>query len=1072
MTHHCCPPFRAAIVGLPRQGRRGVGGRCIAIALTSVVLLTACIRAESEAGAPANQDEVRFNRDIRPILAEHCWACHGHDANQRQADLRLDERASALEDHGSGPAIVPGASDQSALVERITADDPELVMPPRETRKPLSADQIALLQRWIDQGAPYEGHWAYAPIQRPDVPKTSREASTMAITSVTGVHPIDAFVQRALEARGLQPAPRADARTLVRRLYLDLHGLPPSQDAITSLEQSNSPAAYLRLVDELLASPRFAERMAIAWLDAVRYADTTGFHGDQEISMWPYRDYVLRAFHENKPFDQFTREQLAGDLLPGATSEQVVASAFNRLNRMSTEGGVQDREYLAKYAADRVRTIGMVWMGSTMGCCECHDHKYDPFTMRDFYSLAAFFADIQEHGFYPNGFDRGDWGPRIELPTAEQQAKRDALRAELASIEQRLAAFPDDEVTLAARDQWIEQQRTLATANQLGWQPQKPLQAASEQGAMLTVQPDGLIVASGPNPDQDTYTIEFRPGSGVWTGLRLSTETSEDLPGNRVGRGWRSFAITDASVWLADDRRPPERVLLSTATANRDSARYPAGAAIDPDSASAWAVEHGHSGNHRLTVQFAAPLATDEQSVVIVRLAQQSSHRQATLGRFRLALSRALPVPNEDVPQQALLDALQAVEPTDEQRQLLADTYRQIDPQREPLRTAQARLRTGLSLLEGQFDSVLVSKANEPRTMRVLPRGNWMDESGSEVAANTPEHLPALGVAGRRATRLDLANWLVREDQPLTARVIANRMWQHFFGAGLARVPEDLGSQGHWPSHPELLDWLASEFQSPEYDAAGTHGWDFKHLVRQIVLSQTYQQSSQGSSAAVEADPQNLWLSRQVPLRLDAETIRDQALAAAGMLHERFGGPSIRPAQPSGHWLPLNYPKREYDQSLGEDQYGRSLYMHWQRTFLHPALATFDASTREECQVSRMPSNTPLQALVLLNDPIFVEAARGLAQRTLREGPSDDVGRIGYLGRLVLGRDWTDDELPTLQQLLTDERTAFRDQPADARALVSIGEWPPLREQSIPEIAAWTVVARAVLNLHETITRN
>ncbi len=1009
-----------------------------------------------------------FNRDIRPILADSCYACHGPDKNTRKAKLRLDLSADARAEHDDGRPIVPGHPEQSTLMRRIASSDPEEMMPPPKTGKKLSAEQIDLLRRWIAQGGQYEGHWAYTPPGRP-VPPAVGDAD----------HPIDAFIRGRLRSAGVPPSAEADRRTLIRRLALDLTGLPPAPRDVEAFVRSRDSRAYERLVEEYLDTDAHAERMTMTWLDWVRYADTIGFHGDCDFSVWPYRDYVLRAFRANLPFDRFTREQLAGDLMPGATTEQKVASAYNRLLRISTEGGVQDKEYLAKYSADRVRTTAGVWLGATMGCAECHDHKFDPYSMRDFYSLGAFFADLKERGFYADGFDKNDWGPKMTLPTPEQQRRLDGLDRRVKAARARMDSVTNA-VLAAGRKMWEAQVRALAGAKNLEWKTQRPTRVESLGGATLTIGEDQTVTAGGPNPDTDTYRVDFRPGPGTWESIRLETLTDEIFPGNRIARAGTSFVISEFRVEVAEtggSRARPWKV--SQVVADADGEGYPALGMIDGDTATGWAITSGHSRDHKAAFHFARALETTSNTVVTVRIEQKSSRRRATIGRFKLAL-HALALASIDgkgMPE-AVAKAVQ-VEPAKrdkDQERTIADHYRRVTPSLAEARRELARLEAERNLVLAGVASTLVSEAvAKPRTMRVLPRGNWMDDSGAEVGPAVPSFFRATETGGRRLTRLDLADWIVSTNNPLTARVYVNRLWKQFFGAGLTRTPEDLGAQGDWPVHAELLDWLACEFMTPSLvcgqSAGPSHAWDVRHVIRLIVTSQSYRQSSASRADLETRDPDNRLVARQGRFRLDAELVRDNALAISGLLVSRLGGPSVKPYQPEGYYLPLNFPKREYQAGHGADLYRRGLYTHWQRTFLHPSLLAFDAPSREECTVNRPNSNTPLQALVLLNDPIFVEAARVLAGRTLREGGRSAASRVDWALQRALARPAREPERALLLELLTRERSRFRADPAAAQALVRTGEAPAPRHADPVELAAWTSVTRAILNLHETITR-
>jgi hypothetical protein len=749
-------------------------------------------------------EPVDFNRQIRPILSQSCYQCHGPDANKRKSDLRLDRREGLFRSQDDTTIIVPGAPDQSELLFRITSDDPELHMPPPKSGGRLTSSQVDLIRRWIAEGARWTGHWAYLPRERPVVP--AGRAVAAAATE------IDRFILARLPEQGLKPSPEAGRATLIRRLSFDLTGLPPTTEELEAFENDTGPDAYERLVDRLLASPHFGERMAIFWFDLVRYADTTGYHSDNHVDMYLFRDYVIQSFNENKPFDRFTIEQLAGDLLTGATDLDRIASGYNRLLLTTQEGGGQPKEYMAKYSADRVRNVSSVWLGATLGCAECHDHKFDPFTTREFYSLAAFFADIQETAV------------GVQEPTF----------------------FP----------------------------------ATPEQVAAL----------------------------------------------KRI-----------------EDERAP----------------------------------------------------------------------------------------------------LKAVEkPTREQRRRLEE----------------------LTELRRQIPNSLISTAIPPRIIRVLPRGDWLNESGPVASPDVPAAFPPLGVAGRRPTRLDLARWLVAASNPLVARVMVNRLWKLAFGQGLVETLDDFGSQGSSPTHPELLEWLGAEFQGG--------GWNIKAMLKMMVLSRTYRQSSMVDESTRLRDPANRWLARQSRFRLDAEFVRDNALAVAGVLSDRIGGPSVKPYQPPGYWVFLNFPVRDYVPDKGENQYRRGLYTYWQRTFLHPSLLAFDASTREECVVQRPRSNTPLQALVLLNDPTYVEAARVFAARMIHEAGSDPRARLERGFRLALSRPPQPRELSVLLALLAKHLDQYKGDPTAARALLGEGDEPSPPELDRAELAAWTSIARVLLNLQESVTRS
>jgi len=848
-----------------------ISARVVTGTILSLVFTTSLTRAA--------EDRVMFNRDVRPILADKCFACHGPDKNRREADLRLDTQVGLIGTADETGVVVPGRPDDSPLWHRVTSTEEFERMPPPDFGKELSAQDRETLRRWIEQGATWQGHWAFLPIGRPSPPDVDGGPRLK--------NEIDRFILQKLGEHGLQPSPEADRVTLLRRLYFDLVGLPPMPDEVEAFLADESPQAYERTVDRLLASPHFGERMAIWWLDLVRYADSVGYHGDQPVSVSPFRDYVIRSFQENKPFDQFTLEQLAGDLLPEATLEDKVASGYNRLGMMSAEGGVQPKEYLAKYIAERVRNIGGAWLGITLNCCECHDHKFDPFTMRDFYSMQAFFADIQERGLYSGAHASGEWGPRIKLPTPEQQTELDRIDAEIATLRKQLDTSTPE--LAAAQQQW-----------------------ESDRGASATAPPP---------------------------------------------------AQTDAL---------PENV----------------------------------------------------RTILAVPPGERS----------------------------------------DQQRAELAAYYRSISPALQPVRDQLGGLEKQRAQLDAQVTSTLITVSVEPRTIRLLPRGNWMDDSGEELKPAMPAILPQPPASEGRLTRADLARWLTSPENPLTARTFVNRLWKLYFGAGLSRKLDDLGAQGEWPSHPELLDWLAGRFVDS--------GWDIQQLVKLMVMSGTYRQSSLVSPQIQEADPYNRWLARQGRFRLDAELVRDNALKISGLLVEKIGGPSVYPYQPPGYWAYLNFPTREWPGSSGDDLYRRSLYTHWQRQYLHPALVAFDAPSREECTAERARSNTPLQSLVLMNDPEYVEAARVLAAKCLKEAGSDTRQRLEWLFRRALSRTPNDEESGLLAALMEQHLAEYRQDSKAVDDLLGVGNFAVPATLDRAELAAWTSVTRTVLNLHETITRN
>ncbi|MEZ6151507.1 MAG: DUF1553 domain-containing protein [Pirellulaceae bacterium] len=1069
--------------------------RLALIALFIHLDLTYCLAAEPR--------RLEFNRDIRPILSDHCFACHGPDGNTREADMRLDTEQGLFD--SDAPPVIRNDPNASPLVQRITADDVDERMPPPEFGKDLSSEQVELLRQWVAQGADWQGHWAFQPIRRPKPPSDDRSAQDSNTDSAADrTNPVDAFVVEELETHGLALSPPADRRTLARRLHFDLLGLPPTPEVVERFEHSDDPLAYELLVDELLASPHFGERMAMWWLDLVRYADSVGYHGDQPVSVSPFRDYVIASFNSNKPFDRFTIEQLAGDLLPEPTREQQIAAGYNRLGMMSAEGGVQPKEYLAKYIAERVRNLGGTWLGVTLGCCECHDHKYDPFATKDFYQFEAFFADIQERGLYGGN----DWGPNMPVPNEEQQAKLTALDADIAAVRDTLNR-PTDEL---ARGQ------VAWEAKQALWVPLAPESMQSAAGATLTRLADDSVLASGPSPVNDTYTLTFDSWPADITALRIDAIPDESLPHSGPGRaGNGNFVLTELELGvLRGDQISPIALQNASATfeqkmgaaGGHPDKKWSAASAIDGDTRGptwGWAIM-GQVGRPNSAVFEIAPdtngataglTATNDEaarSKLQVVLKQQPDSPQHTLGRFRiLVTSAARPIDAQQLLPVELREILAIAREarTPEQAEQLATHYRSLAPELSSLREQLKQLEAEREQLNESIPSMLVTKTVEPRMVRVLARGNWMDESGIEVRPAIPALLggdrfnalcdtamcdatlpdtaaKAPGATNaseseRRLNRLDLAEWVVADENPLTARVAVNRLWKLFFGAGLSGKLDDLGAQGEWPSHPELLDWLADEFR--------VSGWNVKHIVKLMVMSDAYRQDSFASSAIAASDPYNRLISHQGRWRLDAEVVRDTLLASCGLLEDRVGGESVNPYQPAGYWSYLNFPQREWHNGQGAELYRRGLYTHWQRQYLHPSLLAFDAPSREECTADRPRSNTPLQALVLLNDPTYVEAARALAFDTL-EAAEDDPARIVWALRAVLARPPRAQELPILTELLEKHRSQFAADIDSAKQLLSVGDFTVPDDLDAAELAAWTSVARTLLNLHESVTRN
>jgi hypothetical protein len=997
--------------------------------------------------AHAVPERPEFNRHVRPILADHCFNCHGFDPKTRKAELRLDTREGALADLGGHRAVVPGRPEESELWKRVTHTDPDEVMPPPEHPKDLTAAQREVLRRWIEQGAEYQDHWAYIPVRRPEIPAPAG-------------HPVDAFLSARQHEAGLVPAPEADRATLARRLYFDLTGLPPTPAEIAAFAADAAPDAVERLVDRLLASPAFGERLAAWWLDQVRYADSIGYHSDNPRNVWPYRDYVIRAFNANLPFDRFTVEQLAGDLLPDATTEQKVASGYNRLILTTEEGGAQAKEYEAKHVTDRVKSIGTTFLAQTFLCAECHDHKYDPVSTRDFYALGAFFADIQEASI-----GRREEGMVVASP--EQESQRQALQARVAAAE---AALKEKSSALASEQAAWEASLLERVAQVNAWTPVPAVEVHSQGGNTLVIEEDRVRLSDVSRAERDVFTLTFRTSAPRITGLRVEALLNPNRSVGLASNG--NFVLSELTLESVDAGGARTPLAFSFASATHEQNSFPAAHAIDGNRQggnNGWAVLNEQKKEQALYLELAQPWeGPGEKTLVLTRHELWGS--QHFLGNMRLSITGAPAPIRAPGAELAPTDVLAALKVTPEQRKAkqlekIAAHFRSIAPAlagvRQELEAAQKELKS----FEAQLPRSLVSVSGKPRVVRVLPRGNWQDTSGEVVLPATPDFLPGrrASTEAARLTRLDLAHWLLTPENPLTARVVVNRLWKMFYGEGLVKTLEDLGTQSEPPELPDLLDWLADDFR------AG--GWDVKRLVRTLVTSAAYRRSSLPTELASARDPGNRIFSHQGRWRLEAEMVRDQALAVSGLLVRKIGGPSVHPYQPDGYWENLNFPTRSWPASKGEDQWRRGLYTWWQRSYLHPSMLAFDAPTREECAPDRLRSNIPQQALALLNDPSYVEAARALAARLLREGGATPEERARWGFREVTGRVACDEEVAILTGIAAKHQAEYAADLPAAQALLKVGQHTGAADLDPAELAGWTSVARALLNLHETITR-
>jgi hypothetical protein len=1020
-------------------------------------------------------DKVDYNRDVRPILSDHCFACHGPDKKQRKADLRLDIRDVAL----AKGAIVPGKVDESELCARILATDPDEMMPPPRAQKPLTAAQVDVLKRWVASGAPYAAHWSYTPIVRPPVPDLKDRSK---------VHnPIDAFVQAMLERRRIAPAPQADRRTLIRRLSLDLVGLPPTPEEVRAFLDDQDPRAYENLVTRLLGSPHYGERMAGPWLDVVRYADTVGFHGDQNQNAWAYRDYVIDAFNKNLPFDRFTAEQLAGDLLPDPTPEQLTATCFNRLNMMTREGGAQPREYLAKYAADRVRTVGMAWLGSTLGCCECHDHKFDPFTTRDFYSLAAFFSDVKQWGVYhdyeytPNPDLKGysndhPFPPEIVVESPALARRIARLQGEIGKVVNEATVRHDgDPQAKQAFASWLASAAAFLRENPTGWEspldsvgnvaaPPRARRGAAAKNAVrrpaatgskptAVVHDDGRVAITAGGLTNDEFRLHPTPGRVS----AIRVELLADDRANVLRPGVTGATLRFEVRLIRQGGANPQPLAFRAAAADRFAPRYANGFEV-LGVLGGWNIDTKSAAKSSTAVwlleQPALVRAGDTLTVIL-------QGNPAALVRVSLSpFAPGVLTGASDFAEltRALLATDAASSP------VVRAAYLRATAWDEPAFARVVELEAKVRECRGGRTPVMVTEAIRPMTTRVFPRGNWQDESGPVVVPAVMQSLPQPKAGSKeRLTRLDLARWLTSKENPLTARAVVNRLWKQFFGSGLSAQVDDLGAQGDWPVHAELLDWLASEFRES--------GWDIKHIVRLMITSYTYRQDSNPRPEVFAVDPSNRLLASQSPRRLDAEFIRDNALSIAGLIDLEVGGPPSFPYQPPNYYANLQFPDRDYVADQNGRQYRRGVYSHWQRTFLHPMLAAFDAPSREDCVAARTAANSPQQALALLNDSEFVETARALAARLLSGPVRDDASRLGASYERALSRPPTEAERRSLMAALGRFRDACRSGGDDPGKLLRVGIAPVSRGIDPSELAAWTQVCRVILNLHETITR-
>jgi hypothetical protein len=1203
-------------IGLP------LGRLLFAIAL---VLAAPAIDAESK---------IDFNRDISPIFSENCYACHGPDEKKRKADLRLDQSDSPFKKLESGKMpIVPGDLAKSELIRRITASD-EDQMPPAKFGKQLSKAQIDLLSQWVKQGAKWQGHWAYITPERPAVPKVKKKSWPR--------NAIDNFILARLEKEGLKPSREADKTKLIRRVTFDLTGLPPTIEEVDAFLADKSANAYEKLVDRLLASTAFGERMAQVWLDLARYADTNGYHIDNHRDMWLWREWVINAFNKNMPFDEFTIEQLAGDMLPNATTEQKIASGFNRNNMVNFEGGADPDEYLTKYIVDRVSTTATVWLGSTLACAECHDHKYDPFSQKEFYQLYALFHNVPEKGL--DGKETNPV-PSMKVPSPTQKIQIAKLEKEIDSAEKTLKEKlekPNAEID-EVQTKWEESLKENVFS---GWTILNPAKTTSSAGATFTNLADNSISVGGTNADKDSYELEFKTSSANITGIRV--EALADETTRKIGRyengnfvltsieaeaknpnpnseqkveaptlgDWyvlgpfkfgtisQAFAragIKEKSptidlektyddklrwtrkpdwkdgevraleagdyygyylhrtitvktgrplmvslgsddgiqVWLngkkvlsnkatraaaADQEKVmlwlesgennllikinngiggigyyfkaaedlPEKfaVPFSSAIADYSQKGFDVKGALDGDVKTGWAILDAPENDHQAIFISKQAFGYPGGTILKLKLNFASEFKQHSMARFRVAISTSESL-TETGELPANVQTILFKEPEKRsaaQKAELKKEFRETNiPEIQDLNKQLASEKEELKKVQAMVPSTMVMEEMEkPRDTFLLVRGNFQNK-GEKVTAAVPKVFFQGKAEEMPTNRLQLARWLVSTNHPLASRVTVNRFWQMLFGTGLVKSANDFGSQGTWPSHPELLDWLATEFMSGKQStttrfakdagesSASNSAWDIKGILKLMVMSATYRQSSEVTPQLLGRDSANRLLARGPRFRMDAEMIRDNALSLSGLLNRKIGGESVRPYQPDGLWEAIGFgagfTSQSYTQSKGDDLYRRAIYVYLKRSLPYPSLNTFDAPNREICAVNRPRTTTPLQALVLMNDPVYVESARVLAQRILNENTGDVSNKIKFAFRLALSRAPEKKEAALLEKIYREQLEHFKNDPEAAKKLINVGESARPENLDASELAAWTAIANILLNLDETITK-
>ena len=1044
-------------------------------ALMLATILLVIVWAASNSNAATLPSKIDFNRDVRPILSEYCYACHGPDSEKRKAGLRLDLKESAVMKLQSDAfAIVPKHPEKSSLVERITTNNEDDVMPPLKTGKTLDKTQIDLLRRWIAQGAEWKSHWSFIKPERPPLPNVKNKTWPR--------NPIDHFIAARLDKEKFKPGKEADKATLIRRVTFDLTGLPPTPAEVDAFLADTSPDDYGRVVDRLLQSPRYGEHEARYWLDVARYGDTHGLHLDNERSMWPYRDWVVGAFNHNLPFDQFTVEQLAGDLLPAPTREQKVASGFNRSNVTTSEGGAIDDEFYVRYAVDRTETMATTWLGLTVGCAACHDHKFDPVSQKEFYQIYAFFNNISDAAMDGNALLPN---PILKLPTPEQEQKLAVFDQQIPGVEKRIR----DEV---AKIYYHEPEAKLPITN-------------SEPQDFVWVEDD---FPKGAKAESNGEKLKWIKGERVFSGKRALSRTDTGLAQDLFTGAAQPLVVSTQDIFFfhvfINPTNAPKAIMLQLHTTDwthranwGDEDAIPFGEKAKPSKllmgalpkagewvrvevdAAKFGLPEGTKIDGFAFTQFGGSVYWDKAGLRTIL------PHDPSLDSLLAWETKESKLEKSDVPKN-IVEAVKvkAAERKPEQLALIRDYYlaNVYAPTREifaPLHKELADLRKQRENLDKAIVATLIShEVEKPRPAFVLNRGQY-DQRGDAVVRAVPAVLPPLKT-DTTTNRLDLARWLVNPEHPLTSRVTVNRLWQQFFGTGIVKTSGDFGITGEWPSHPELLDWLAMEFMQPSIPQPSTlnaqplHGWDVKRMIRLMVTSATYRQSSTVTPALAQKDPQNRLLARGPRFRLDGEMIRDNALYVSGLLVEKMGGRGVRPYQPPGIWEAVGYTTSntaKFEQDHGEALYRRSLYTFWKRTAAPPYLTTFDAPSREKYCTRRERTDTPLQALVTMNDPQYVEAARHLGARMIQHD-SDANTRLDFGFRLVTARPPSSFEKSVLTDTLEKYLGQYQKDEDAAKKLVSVGESPVNETLNKSELAAYTMIGSLLLNLDETLNKN